>query len=80
MVKNEKKNSAEITIYGTIGSSWWDESVSANQFAKDLKALGEEIEEITVLLNSAGGSVFDGLSIRSLLKNHKATVTVYVDG
>lgn len=80
MTKNAAKNSAEITIYGTIGSSWWDESISANQFAKDLKALGDDIEEITVRLNSGGGSVFDGLAIRSLLKNHKATVTVRVDG
>ncbi len=76
----EKKNSAEITIYGSIGSSWWDESVSASQFSKDLKELGNDINEITVRINSTGGSVYDGLAIRSLLKNHKAYVTVIVDG
>ncbi|MDT2292345.1 Clp protease ClpP [Paenibacillus larvae] len=79
MAKNEAKNSAEIAIYGAIGTSWWEESVSANQFYKDLKALGD-LEEITVRINSAGGSVFDGLAIRSQLKNHKAFVTVHVDG
>lgn len=80
MVKNQKKNSAEITIYGTIGSSWWDESISANEFARDLSNLGDDIENISVRINSAGGSVFDGLAIRSLLKNHRAYITVYIDG
>lgn len=75
-----KTNSAEIMIYGTIGSSWWDESVSAAQFGRDLKALGNDIDEITVRINSTGGSVYDGLSIRSQLKSHKAVVTVIVDG
>jgi ATP-dependent Clp protease, protease subunit len=81
MNKNETKtNSAEIFIYGTIGSSWWEDSVSASQFGRDLKALGNEIEEIELHINSNGGSVFDGLAIRALLRNHKATVTAYIDG
>ena len=81
MNKSETQtNSAEIMIYGTIGSSWWEESVSASQFNKDLKALGNDIDEITVRINSTGGSVYDGLSIRSQLKSHKAEVTVIVDG
>ncbi|GKS14780.1 hypothetical protein YDYSY3_57800 [Paenibacillus chitinolyticus] len=80
MTKNKATNSAEISIYGTIGSSWWDESISASQFAKDLKELGDDLDQITVRINSAGGSVFDGLAIRSQLRNHKATITVHVDG
>ncbi|WP_445506708.1 head maturation protease, ClpP-related [Niallia sp. 03190] len=81
MNKSEtKKNSAEIFIYGSIGSSWWEESVSASQFGRDLKALGDDIEDITVRINSTGGSVYDGLAIRSLLKNHAAKVTAIVDG
>lgn len=81
MNKSETQmNSAEVLIYGTIGSSWWEESVSASQFAKDLKALGNDIDEITVRINSTGGSVYDGLSIRSQLRSHKAVVTVIVDG
>jgi ATP-dependent Clp protease, protease subunit len=81
MNKSEtQKNSAEIFIYGTIGTSWWEESVSASQFGRDLKALGNDIEHITVHINSTGGSVYDGLAIRSLLKNHKAYVTAIVEG
>lgn len=81
MNKSETKtNSAEIFIYGTIGTSWWEESISASQFGRDLQALGNDIEEINVRINSSGGSVYDGLAIRSLLKNHKAYVKVVIDG
>lgn len=80
MTTNKAKNSAEISIYGTIGSSWWEESVSAAQFGRDLRSLGNDITDITVRLNSAGGSVFDGLAIRSSLKSHAANVHVIIDG
>jgi ATP-dependent Clp protease protease subunit len=79
ILAGKTKNTAQINIHGTIGTSWWDESVSASQFAKDLMNLGD-IDEITVSLNSGGGSVFDGLAIRSTLKNHKAWVIMRVDG
>ncbi|MFH5187120.1 ATP-dependent Clp protease proteolytic subunit [Paenibacillus sp. TAB 01] len=75
-LKQMTKNSAEITIYGDIGNSWWSDSISARQFSADLKALGDDLEQITVRMNSAGGSVFEGLAIRSILKNHKADITV----
>jgi ATP-dependent Clp protease protease subunit len=80
IVAGKTKNTAQINIHGVIGSSWWDESVSASQFSKDLKDLGDDVDEITVSLNSAGGSVFDGLAIRSFLKNHKAWVIMRVEG
>jgi ATP-dependent Clp protease protease subunit len=79
MTRNAARNSGEVTIYGDIGSSWWGDSITPKQFAADLKDLGD-VDEITVRINSAGGAVFDGLAIRSLLKNHKATVTTHVDG
>jgi len=79
-LKQTTKNNAEITIYGDIGTSWWNESISAKQFSDDLKSLGDDLEHITVRLNSAGGSVFEGLTIRSILKNHQANVTVHIDG
>ncbi|MDP5277151.1 head maturation protease, ClpP-related [Chengkuizengella axinellae] len=80
MTKNSAKNSAEISIYGEIGASWWGESITPKQFSKDLKDLGDDLEEITVLINSPGGGVFDGLTIRSLLKNHQASITVRIEG
>lgn len=77
-VKNAAKKSAEIWIYEEIGDGWYG-GLSASQFVKDLKALGE-LDEITLRINSPGGSVFDGIAIYNVLKSHKATVRVYVDG
>lgn len=67
--------SAEISIYDEIGG--W--GVSAKAFASDLKEL-KGINDITLRLNSPGGSVFDGMAIFNLLKAHDAQITVYVDG
>lgn len=66
---------AEIWIYEEIGM--W--GVNAQQFAADLKAL-QGINDITVHINSPGGSVFDGTAIYNLLKNHPAQVTMEIDG
>lgn len=69
---------AEIYIYGDIGESWWEETVSAAAFVRDLNAL--DVEQITVRINSIGGSVPDGLAIFNAIRRHKATVTTEVDG
>ena len=69
---------AEIFIYGDIGESWWDETVSAAQFVKDLNALAAD--QITIRINSQGGSVPDGIAIHNAIKRHKATTTTIVDG
>ncbi len=72
--------SADLYIYGDITSYEWDESdVSAFGFKKDLDNLGD-VSEINVHINSYGGSTFQGLAIYNLLKQHKATINVYVDG
>jgi len=66
---------AEIMIYDEIGA--W--GISAKQFAADLKGLGT-VRNIDLRINSPGGSVFDGMAIYNLIKQHEAQVTVYVDG
>lgn len=73
------KNSGEILIYGDIGSyeGWSD--VTAKQFNTDLKALGD-VDEIAVRINSVGGEVFAAQAIYSMLKAHRATINVYIDG
>jgi ATP-dependent Clp protease protease subunit len=74
------KNSAELLLYGPISeSSWWDDNVTPKQFAEDLNALGD-IDDLMVRINSGGGDVFAGQAIHSILKSHKAKVTVMVDG
>lgn len=77
----EATNTTELTIYGVIGDSWWEDSVSASDIDEALKnATGD----ILIHLNSPGGSAFDGIAIFNRLINHKekhnAKVTVRVDG
>ena len=69
---------AEILIYGDIGESWWGESVTAAQFVKDINAL--QADQITVRINSYGGSVHDGVAIHNAMKRHPATIDVQIDG
>lgn len=68
---------AEIAIYGDIGESWSDESVTARQLVADLTAVSAR--HLTVRLNSSGGSVPDGIAIFNALVRHPAHVTVAVD-
>lgn len=70
---------AEILIYDTIGPSWWEETVTAKQFVKDLKAIGDK-KNLHVRINSPGGSVFDGIAIYNALTNHKGQVKVTIEG
>lgn len=69
--------SAEIHIFGDIGESWWDETVTAKQFVKDIAAIDADL--ITVRINSFGGSVTDGVAIYNAIKRHPATVTVSIE-
>jgi ATP-dependent protease ClpP protease subunit len=66
---------AEIVIYDEIGAF----GVPAKAFLDELKALGS-IAELTVRINSPGGSVFDGVAIYNALKRHDAAITIWIDG
>lgn len=71
--------SGEVWLYGPIGSSWTGDGISANQFRKDLKALGA-VRTIDLRINSEGGDVFDGKAMYVLLQEHQAEIVVHVDG
>ncbi|NKU49713.1 hypothetical protein GS876_10375 [Rhodococcus hoagii] len=80
-IRNEDIGSSppEILIYDRIGESYWDDRpVSARTFVRDLADL--DVDELTVRINSPGGSVYDGIAILNALRAHKARVTVYIDG
>jgi len=71
---------AELILYGDISeSSWWGDEITPRQFSEDLIALGD-VEEIVVRLNSGGGDVFAANAIYTRLKDHKAKITVKIDG
>ena len=64
----------EIFIYDEIGGS---AGVSADDFVKDLNEI--DAEEITLRINSPGGSVFDAIAIYNALIQHPANIKVRVD-
>jgi ATP-dependent Clp protease protease subunit len=69
------RDAAEVVIYDEIGAF----GIPAKAFLDELKALGP-VAELTVRINSPGGSVFDGVAIYNALKRHQASVTVWIDG
>lgn len=75
---DEDEKVTEITIYGVIGSSWWNDSFSANDIDRALKEAGDN--DVIINLNSPGGDAFDGIAIYNRLRRHKGKVTVHVDG
>lgn len=77
-VHNEETKTSEITIYGVIGTSWWNESFSASDIDQAIKEAGTN--DIIINLNSPGGDAFDGISIFNRLKRHEGKVTIHVDG
>ena len=79
VMKNDEEKSAELILYGSIGSDeYWDD-ISDKAFKQDIENLGD-IENITLHINSPGGSVFSAVAIANTLKNHKAKITANIDG
>lgn len=78
--------SVELRIEGDIVDDsdvwiyeWFDEPAAApNLFREELSVYNNK--DITVWIDSYGGSVFAGASIYNALKEHKGKVTVKVDG
>ncbi|NKS97489.1 head maturation protease, ClpP-related [Prescottella equi] len=69
---------AEVFIYDRIGETYWGDGVGAKNFTRELADI--DADAITVRINSPGGSVYDGIAILNALREHKATITVHVDG
>ena len=63
--KSLSKKSAEVFIFGEIASNEFN-GVTAKTFTEDVKALGD-IKNLTVKINSPGGSVTEGLAILTFL-------------
>lgn len=54
--------------------------MTPGKFNQELAALGEDVPEIVVRINSGGGDVFAANAIYTRLKDHSAHVTVKIDG
>jgi len=68
----------ELMIYGDIGESWWGESVTAADVAKQISEA--KAKHILARINSYGGSVTDGAAIYNALRASGARITTRVDG
>lgn len=79
-IKNKGEDKAEILLYGAIGVSFWEDSITAKQFSEELKKLPSSVKNIDLRINSGGGDVFEGYAIANRIKQHSAKVTAYVDG
>ena len=74
-------SSAEILLYDAIAD--WDSEaygyISAKGLINKLKAL-EDVQNITLRINSEGGDIFQAFAIYNYLKSCKANITVKIDG
>ena len=64
-----------ITFRGFVGD--FDNGISADDFRDVLAEHGGK--DVTIHLNSEGGSVTDGLSIYNAISQHEGEVTIHVD-
>lgn len=71
---SKRESTAEVLIYDEIGGSL---GVSARDFVEELNEI--DTDNISVRINSPGGSVFDAVAIYNALVKHPANVTTYVD-
>lgn len=68
-------SSADVYVFESIGG--WA-GVSADDFVRDVAGL--DVARIDLHLNSPGGDAMEGAAIANVLRQHKASVTVWVDG
>lgn len=70
---------AEVYIYGDIGETFWsDDGVSAQSFVDELNEI--TAKNLSIRINSPGGSAYDGLTIANAIVRHKAKTTCWIDG
>lgn len=67
-----------LMLFGVIGDEF--DGLTSAQVIKDIRSLGDEVEQIRVLINSPGGLVSEGLAIYHELATHPASVDVEIAG
>lgn len=79
LAKNER-GSYSLDLFGDVGGSQeWGDGFNESDFIKDFRQIPADAA-IELTINSRGGSVFTALSIVSVLGEHKAPVTIRVNG
>jgi len=75
-ITNKGAGKAEICLYDEIDAFF---GVGAKEFNRQLTALGD-VKEITLRINSPGGSVWEGMAVLAMLNAHKAKIITRVEG
>lgn len=76
----EESEDNTIGIYDIIGDDYWSGGgMTARRVAGILRGLGAEAD-VTVVINSPGGDMFEGMAIYNILREHKGHVTVKIVG
>jgi ATP-dependent protease ClpP protease subunit len=73
-----KSEASEITLYGTVGESFWGEQSFTASSVRD--ALRASSGDVMVRINSGGGIATEGQAIYNLLRDHPGSVHVVIDG
>lgn len=79
IVTNEKKEEADILIFGFIGSNWWDEDdvVSDLDFTQAFSELVAKYPRVNICINSGGGSMVHGNAIISAIRDHEDSCDIH---
>lgn len=77
---NNSGAESEISILGSIGKSWWDDSGITEKEVRDAIKSVPKGKKIKILVNSDGGSVKEGLGIYNAIKERSADITCHVVG
>jgi ATP-dependent Clp endopeptidase proteolytic subunit ClpP len=80
IIENKATKTAEILIYGEIGDSFWQETITARQFVTDFRNLEKNNDRINIRVNSPGGSVWDGQAIFNVISTSLKEIHTYNDG
>ena len=82
-VKEDNSDVAELYLYNIIDDFAYEGYTdSAESILKDINSLGN-IKTLNVFINSPGGSVFEGISIKNMLERQKLKgcfINVVIDG
>lgn len=79
LVKNETEKSADLILYGDIGTDEYWNDITDKQFKEELMNLGD-LDTIEIYINSPGGVVYAALAIANTIKSHHAKVIANIEG
>lgn len=68
----------EVYIFGNIGDKWSEDGVIASEMVQAVDAM--DVDEITLRINSFGGSLPDGVAIYNAFRRHRAKIHVVIEG